>query len=411
LETTRQYAREKLDEAGEFDALARAHCEAMVELAERLDATAERTPNQIWYAQAYAEMENWWAALEWALHGRGDLRLGQRIAGSLDGLWQWYAEVEGWHWVRAALETVDQKTPPAVRARLELANAKIAGNAGLGHYVESMASAERALAYYTQADDALRLLRAQHWMGRALVYMRRFAEGEAVLHDALRVARTLGAHKRAGGVLETLGLARLFQGDTSGACDLWTDALALLRQSGTRDAECAAFTIHLAEAKFHDGKPEEALRLASDAAIVYRATNYRRGLWCALLNAAAYLVAMGRLDDARSHARETLVLTRELGIEIGSANALQHLGAIAALRSGVSGPDVRKDRVRAARLLGFVEARFAEIELVREYTEQQEYDSVLAALRDELGVADVTKLMGEGGTWNEDHAVAEALLI
>ncbi len=293
LETTRQYAREKLEDAGEYESLARAHCKAMVELAERLDGTSENTPNAIWYALAYPELENWRTALEWALCGRGDLGLGQRLAASLDGVWQWYAEVEGLNWVRAAMESVDGTTTPPVRARLELANAKIGGNTGLARYAESMTSAERALAYYTEVSDPVRFVRAQHYKGRALVYMRRFAEGEAVLNTAVRTARALGLYKCAGGTLETLGLARLFQGDTSRACDFWTDGLSLLRRSGARDAECVPFTIHLAEAKFHDGKPEEALRLATHAAAAYRTTNYGQGLWYALMNAAAYLVEIG----------------------------------------------------------------------------------------------------------------------
>ena len=36
---------------------------------------------------------------------------------------------------------------------------------------------------------------------------------------------------------------------------------------------------------------------------------------------------------------------------------------------------------------------------------------MLAALRDELGIAGVTKLMDEGRTWSEDQAAAEALLV
>lgn len=410
LETTRQYAREKLDDAGEYDALTRAHCEAMAELAERLDATSESTPNQIWYALAYPELENWGAALGWALGGRGDLELGARLAGSLDGVWEWYSQAEGLHWVRAAMSSVDETTHPAIIARLELANAKVAGNTGLALYAESIASAERALAYYTELDDPVRFVRAQHYKGRALVYMRRFSEGEAVLHEAIRTARTRGLYKCAGGTLETLGLARLFQGDTAGACSFWTEGLALLRRSGARDSECAAFTIHLAEAKFCDGKPEEALRLVSHAANTYRSTNYRSGLWYALMNLAAYLVKVERFDEARSHAREALTITRDLGVELGTAVTLQHLAAVAASRSRASGTGAHENHLRAARLLGFVEARFTAIGLVREYTEQQEYDLLLAILRDQFG-ADLKSLMDEGRSWSEDQAVGEALLI
>ena len=216
LESTREYAREKLDEAGEYDALAHAHAVAMLELAERLDAMWECTPDAIWFAQGQPELDNWRIALEWTLHSRGDRRVGQRIAGALDVLWLQYAEVEGWHWVSAALETADEQTPPAIRARLELAEAKLTGGAALFRNAASLAAAERALAYYARLDDARGLANAQRYKGHGLVHMRRIAEGEVLLNIALRAARALGARKLAVNVLETLGLARLFDGDASG---------------------------------------------------------------------------------------------------------------------------------------------------------------------------------------------------
>ena len=94
-----------------------------------------------------------------------------------------------------------------------------------------------------------------------------------------------------------------------------------------------------------------------------------------------------------------------------STMTIQHLAAIAALRSDENGSSSHVDQVRAAHLLGFVDASDAVTGLAREYTEQQEYDSVLAALHNELGVDCLTKLMDEGRAWNEDQAVADALLV
>jgi hypothetical protein len=47
---------------------------------------------------------------------------------------------------------------------------------------------------------------------------------------------------------------------------------------------------------------------------------------------------------------------------------------------------------------------------LREYTEQQEYDATIPALRD-VGADECAKLTAEGSTWSEDQAVAEAMLI
>jgi hypothetical protein len=91
------------------------------------------------------------------------------------------------------------------------------------------------------------------------------------------------------------------------------------------------------------------------------------------------------------------------------ADALQHLAAVAVLRPYAGAP--RETLARAAYLLGYVDALFATLEALREYTEQQEYDKMIPVLRDALGADEVAKLMAEGSTWSEDQAVAEAMLI
>jgi hypothetical protein len=61
--------------------------------------------------------------------------------------------------------------------------------------------------------------------------------------------------------------------------------------------------------------------------------------------------------------------------------------------------------------LGYVDARLDAFEALREFTEQQEYDKMLAALRNALSEDEPAKLIGEGRAWNENQAVAEAMLV
>ena len=90
---------------------------------------------------------------------------------------------------------------------------------------------------------------------------------------------------------------------------------------------------------------------------------------------------------------------------------LQHLAAAAALRPAADEELSRGDRLRAARLLGYVDGRLNGLEALRQYTEQQEYDKILAALGNALGKDQLLKLRAEGAAWSEDQAVAEALSI
>jgi hypothetical protein len=89
--------------------------------------------------------------------------------------------------------------------------------------------------------------------------------------------------------------------------------------------------------------------------------------------------------------------------------ALQHRGS---QRYSDRTPKRHRERnTRAARLLGYVDTQLAALEAQREYTEQQEYDKMLPALHAALGADECTRLMAEGSTSSEDHAVAEAMLI
>ncbi len=71
----------------------------------------------------------------------------------------------------------------------------------------------------------------------------------------------------------------------------------------------------------------------------------------------------------------------------------------------------REPASRAARQLGYVDARLSALEAQREYTETQEYDKILRALREALGQQQLAGLIDESRAWTGDHAVSEALLV
>ncbi len=168
---------------------------------------------------------------------------------------------------------------------------------------------------------------------------------------------------------------------------------------------------NLAEAEFHEGNAVEALRLENEALASYRAFNHRLGAAISLSNIAAYLIALERYEEARVSAQDGLAAARDAHWEAGVTWGLQHLAAVAALWPADDEEPTRGDRLRAARLLGYVDARLSGLEALRQYTEQQEHDKMLAALRDALGEDQLAKLMAEGATWTEDRAVAEGLAI
>jgi predicted ATPase/class 3 adenylate cyclase len=404
LESTRQYAREKLAENGEHAAVASAHARAFFLLAQRLEGSYNTTPDGEWFGYAEPELENWRAALDWALTGRGDLLLGQRLAAELARVWAYLVAAEGRRWILAAQEAADDATPPDVSARLDLAEAQIDGV--LGMHEASHAAAERALQRYAALGDAEGIAQAQRHAGRGLVFLGRASEGEALLREALAAFERLGDRILAGAAMENVAIARNALGDVEGARMFHAEALAIFKANGA-ERLAVALANNLAEAEFRGGNADAALRLTREALATGRAAIFTHRAALLTNNMAAYLVALGRYGEARVAGREALGMARDVHYQVLVAWALQHLAATAALRPS----DDAADRARAARLLGYVDARLGALGTHREYTEEREYDSVLAALRESLGPLELERLRAEGGAWTEEAAVAEGMLV
>ncbi len=198
LESFRQYAREKLKMLGEEDVVAHRHAVAYLALAQRLNR-AFYDVQENFFVWAREELDNWRAALEWALNDRGDILLGQRLVGQLDGLWRSVAPLEGRGWLRCALELVDARTPSSVLAQLRYTETVIA--AALNEYEAMLASARAAIEHYRVVGDSRGIALAQYHEASALLETGRTAEAQLLLEEVLPVARNEGNRWLTGAIL------------------------------------------------------------------------------------------------------------------------------------------------------------------------------------------------------------------
>lgn len=406
LESTRQYALEKLDERGEREAMALRHAQACLSMAERLDREWYSAYERAWFREAEAELDNWRAALHWALAEKHDVATGRALAGALARVWYSLSPVEGRRWVRAALETVDADTPPKVVAQLHVADAELCG--ALGEYKASFAAAERALKALDETANPLQTARAKQGAGSALGALGRGNEGDVLLEEALATARSLDNRRLAALALGDLGTARSRRGDVAGARLFYAEALATYNALGL-ERPAASIAGHLAEVEFASGDAPAALQLAREARRGHEVTHNRRSIANDLSNMAAYLIALDRYDDARVQASAALLAAREVKATVLTAYVLQHVAAVAALRRYADPRRADQGHERAAMLLGFVDARLNALEAQREYTEQQEYERMTTALNAAFEGDKLRELLALGAEWNEDGAVAMAL--
>jgi tetratricopeptide (TPR) repeat protein len=267
----------------------------------------------------------------------------------------------------------------------------------------ALAAAERALALRT--DDPRTFAEAHLHAGLSLLRAGSVTEGAMRMRKALAAASRGPYNRLIALIVQSLATAYAAAGNFAAAREASWEALRLFRAAGSHRL-AALNAPNLAEFEFAEGHTATALELTLESVAYFREHRVWSELGWALGNVSAYLIAEDRFDEARTHARESLVLACESRHGAWLALALQHLAAVAAL-------DPNRARelqslFRAANLLGYVNESAAHAGFRRETTEQREYERIVPILREKLGTR-FDQLLNAGSSWPEDRAVAEAL--
>ena len=396
LESTRAYALEKLAADGERDGMARRHAEYFRDEARAAHKRWGHGSVAAWLSDVEAEIDNYRTALEWALTDQHDAALGGTIAGCLIRLWfDGGLAAEGRYWIDRAQALVDETAYPGVAARLWL------GRGVLSDGKSKHDCAERSIPLYRSAGDERGELGALLVLGYSCFQMGRLEQASVATSTALAMARQLGDAVKVASSLNQLGIIQCDLGDVAAGRRSFTEALATFKALDN-ESGFAQVVSCLAELEFACGQFEEALRLASEALETHSRGKNAADTAIDYINIAAYSIPLGDVDGARKAAREALRWSRQGQRTVSTAIALQHFASVGAL-SGQA-----RD---AARLLGFVNARYAALALEREFTERWSYDNLLAVLQAQLSDAERAELENEGAVWPEDRAIAEAFKI
>ncbi|MBV8529961.1 MAG: helix-turn-helix domain-containing protein [Candidatus Eremiobacteraeota bacterium] len=406
LESFQRFARERLAARGEVEIAARRHASALLERVTQLDSDCDNESHDVWHALVREELDNWRAALRWALTDRNDVILGQQLVARLTVAWQYFAPFEGRRWIGLALSTVDDRAPPRILADLLCAEAIVASQ--LCDRVVPLDSAQRALAQCRISGDVLGAARAQSIAGHALAGQGRVPEAEATLLDALAAARERCHRRLTAYILRYLGYASAVGGNVVAARTYLAEALSLFEALGAKLA-AARVTDDLGEYEFRAGNAELALRYAFNAVSVFRAYDCTRDVVYGLSSMSGYLVSLGRYEEAEERAREALELARENQLELIAAGALRQLAAIAVLRPRAGVGQSPTSYETAAKIVGFADTRLAARAAPAVQNRHQERDRVVEALHDAMGADAVANLMADGAAMTQTHAVEEAL--
>ena len=230
LETIRQYARERLEDDEDSDAVHRRHALFYAELAEQAEGGLATGAQSAWLFRLDEELDNSRAALEWSLGVEPDLAL--RMSAALAAYWITRGFLtEGRKWLEAALGASSQ------RGRLR---AKALAGAGLlasaqGDWGGGRSLLGESIRISRRLADRVTLATGLNYLGRLkVVEGQAIGEGMRHLHEALGLWRDLGDEPGIGFCLQNLGLGAYFQGEFVDAREFYVESLAIWQELDER---------------------------------------------------------------------------------------------------------------------------------------------------------------------------------
>jgi predicted ATPase/class 3 adenylate cyclase len=397
LESTRAYAREKLDIAertGSAERHLRFLLDRNVVLDERWETTGRRSELE---AAVATEIDEIRAALAFALHG-DNVSMGAALLAATR-LSSWRAlglEHEGVAGARAFLTALPH-AEPLLRARLWTGIAFVAQCAA--QKTRALEAATHALRCARVAGDTRVLIEALCRYAHGAMFLGHFADAEANLAEAESLPSPSVAQRLL--LLEARGMLSGQRGDAAAAVRATEGLLREYRALGNATA-VRSTTLNLAEMLHIIGDTQRAVDLIRDALPDFRASGNRNTLVNGMANFAGYLAATDRFSEASSIARELIgeLASRE-PTHTHIAVAIEPLALVVAFTT---------DPARAATLEGYADTALRNQGFTREFTETTTHDRLMTLLTQRLAPADLAHRLAEGAALTPEAAVELALL-
>jgi predicted ATPase/transcriptional regulator with XRE-family HTH domain len=355
-EVVRQYAAEKLQEAGTAQDVHLRHRQYYLALADAADA-ARNSPEHLGLVdQLEEEYENLQSALAYLVEH--DEAAAWRLVGVLEALWYRRPVNEAVRWLHRMASMspeVQQQITLEIRARLYFILATFQGD--LGARMEMM---KKALALASEGNERRILALALAALGNEGIVGRRdggpgagsgagagasaqvAAEGLQAGADLFAEARRLALETDDKATLATVlaeqGLAERYRGNYAPAIDLYRESAEVARAVGRTDLFVDTL-YSLAVMALRQGNPREAMALLEQSLPFWEAVHDRLGLASAKLVMARALTIQGQYERARAELSEGEALLLETGYPGGDhltawvrGNVEYALGDVAAAR-------------------------------------------------------------------------------
>jgi predicted ATPase len=329
LEPIKQYAREKLEDAGESETVRRRHADFFLALAEQARPGLRGSEDRKWLERLETEHDNMRSTLSWALESE-EAELALRLASVLGTFWYMHSHSEeGRKWLEAALARAEGVSAVA---RIEALQALFWLAHDQWDHDQAEAIASEAMRLSAQAEVEGGLAASLRIMSAAPLWVRGdFERGQELLEESLSISRKAGDKIMIAEALMQLAITAWGVGDAERGKEIYQEGIDLCREAGYA-FRLPDFLLSLGYQLLLEGDHERGAALNEEAATICRQHGYKRSLNLALDNQGWAALLQGDYDRARPLYEESLVVCKELSDGACASESLDGLACIAAAR-------------------------------------------------------------------------------
>ncbi|OGO29818.1 MAG: hypothetical protein A2Z16_13030 [Chloroflexi bacterium RBG_16_54_18] len=405
LESIRQYARDRLFEAGEGEALRHYHAANFTTLILEAYHQVMGPDMLVWLKFVRPELDNIRAALEWAMEGDPELAL--QMSGRLfTSRTLWFSTSEARRWLEQSIAIGKSLSVAEDKVRqhqisLGLAMSSLTGiNFGQGRNDEGVALGEQAVEILRLTGATEELAHALAMKGFSLVFTGQWEAAREASQEALDIASAHGFHWIQSMSLATLAWSEGISGQLDKAQSHLQKAMDLANQLGNPWIQGQTFML---QGRFltQKGELNQAQASFGQAALLFGDLNDRTFIMVCKSEISHLLRRQGNYESALPIYKETIGFYQENGNLAAVAHQLECF-AYLAIQS--------EQPERAAKLLGAARALrdHGHTESVVPW-ELDEFAQAMAYLAQAMGESERDAAVDEGRRINVDEVIAFAI--
>jgi predicted ATPase/class 3 adenylate cyclase len=398
LETTRQYAREKLFESVEGERLRDQHLAYFLDLAEQADKEIHGPIQVEWMDHLELEHDNFRAALEWCVSNR-KTELALRLLGALSSTWGWRGHFsETYSWFDNIRVMPEVSGYPALYARLLNHTGNHHQLVGDLRHARSVLEESQAIWLKLGVDGERGLAEALECLGNLALLEEDNKTAQSFFERSFELYQNQGDQSGMAWVRFDLGNMAFVQGYYAEAQEQYMKSLTKFQELGDKFGMAYVFS-GLGDLARFLGDYERARKFHEQNLEGFRELRGRFALAWPFINLGWVSLHEGDFRKAKVLFDESLKLSNE---SRNKGNTTLCLAGFASVRGMTGKPE------QAARLFGAVESLLESIGRL-EPSDQKDFDHYVAVVREQLDEAAFAKAWAEGRTMTLEQAITFAL--